>query len=164
MTGKRSILVCNNGKLQSTIPHASICALTETSINQGQEGLTKFYSMFVENFKESYRVHTCPEVATTHKREEWIHHPCGAVVTETEDSNLDYKDSVIPPLIYLEESENEDSMIEPPSADPTLDPRRPRDKPTKELTLVPNSNALSEPFAPTREDSMGHLAPKYIVR
>ena len=40
----------------------------ETSINQGQEDMTKFYSMFAEIFKESDRVHACPAVSTTHQR------------------------------------------------------------------------------------------------
>ena len=63
--GKRSILVLNNGKLQRIILHAPGYALPETSINQGQEGLTKFYSMFAEFFKESDMVHTSPSVVTT---------------------------------------------------------------------------------------------------
>ena len=36
---------------------ASGSALPETFINKGQEGLTKFYSMFAEFFKELARVH-----------------------------------------------------------------------------------------------------------
>ena len=48
--GKRSILICNNRKSQRTIIHAHGCALPEISINQGQEGLTKFYSMIAEFF------------------------------------------------------------------------------------------------------------------
>ena len=53
------------------------------SINQGQEGLTKLYSMFAESFKESDRVHACPAVATPQQMEEGAHHPRGAVVTDT---------------------------------------------------------------------------------
>ena len=56
-------------------------------INQGYEGLTKFYCMFAVNFKESDRVHTCPEVATTQQREKWNHHPQYTVVTDTEGSD-----------------------------------------------------------------------------
>ena len=46
MTGKLYILVWNNGKSQRTILHSIKCDLPETSINKGQEELTKFYSMF----------------------------------------------------------------------------------------------------------------------
>ena len=53
-----------------------------------------------EFFKEPDGVHTCPAVATTQKREEWTHHPRGAMVTDTEDSDSDNEDSVINPLIY----------------------------------------------------------------
>ena len=63
--GKRSMLVWNNGKPQRTILHDPGCALPETSINQGQEGLTKFYSTFEEIFKESDKVHACPAVTTS---------------------------------------------------------------------------------------------------
>ena len=54
---KCSVLVCNNGKSQRNIIHAPGCVLTEMSINQGKEVLTKFYIMFADFFKESYRVH-----------------------------------------------------------------------------------------------------------
>ena len=47
------------------ILHANGCDLPETSINKGQEELTKFYSMFVEIFRESDKVHACPAVATS---------------------------------------------------------------------------------------------------
>ena len=63
--GKCSILVWNNGKSQRIIPHATGCAPLETSTNKGHEGMTKFYSMFAEIFKESDRVHACPEVSDT---------------------------------------------------------------------------------------------------
>ena len=62
--GKCYILVWNNVKSHMKILHAPGCALPETSINQGQDGLTKFYIMFAEFFKESDRVHACPEDAT----------------------------------------------------------------------------------------------------
>ena len=35
------------------------------------------------------RAHACPEVLTPLKTEKWTHHPHGAVVTDTEDSDLD---------------------------------------------------------------------------
>ena len=81
--------------------------------------MTKFYSMFAEFFKESDRAHACPAVATTQQREEWTHHPCGTLVAYMEDSDSYYKDSVIPPLIYPEESDNEESLSDPLSAEPT---------------------------------------------
>ena len=52
-------------------------------INQVQEGLTKFYSMFAEFFKESNRVYACPSVAAPQQREEWDYQPRGYVFTET---------------------------------------------------------------------------------
>ena len=48
---KQFIREWNNKKSQRNILHAPGCALPETSINQGQEVLTKFYSMFVDFFK-----------------------------------------------------------------------------------------------------------------
>ena len=84
-------------KIKSTILHAPGCALLETSINQGQEGFTKFYIIFAEFFKESDRVHECPEVATPQQMKECTHQPCGSVVTETEDIELDHEYTVMPP-------------------------------------------------------------------
>ena len=69
------------------------------SINQGQEGLTHFYIMFVEIIKELDRVHTCPEVPMPHQREECTHQPRGALVTDTADIDSDDEDSVMPQLI-----------------------------------------------------------------
>ena len=51
LMGKTSVLVSNNRKPQSTILHTPGCDLTETSINQGQEGLTKLYIMLAVFFK-----------------------------------------------------------------------------------------------------------------
>ena len=113
------------------------------SINQGQEGLTKFYSMFAEIFKESDRVHTCPEVATTQQGEEWTHHTHGAVVTYTEEINSDDKDSMMPLLIYPEESNNEESLRDPTSVEPTPEPVPPNEKPIEELISEPDSDVLS---------------------
>ena len=42
------------------------------------------------------------------QREEWNHQPRGAVVIDTEDSDLDKEDSVIPPLIYTEYSDDKE--------------------------------------------------------
>ena len=52
MMGKFSVLVWNNGKPQRNIFHAPECALPDMSIYQGKDGLTNFYSMFTEIFKE----------------------------------------------------------------------------------------------------------------
>ena len=75
----------NNGKPQRTILTSPGYTLPETSINQGQEVLTKFYSILTEIFKESDRFHACPEVATPEQREELTNRPHGAVVIYTED-------------------------------------------------------------------------------
>ena len=86
------------------------------------------------------------------------------MVTDTEDRNLYNKDSVIPPLIYLEDYNDNDSSSKPPSVETTPEPGPPREKPTEEPTLEPNYDALSEPSVPTREGSMGHISPKEIMR
>ena len=65
---QQPILVWNNGKPHRIIFHAPECALPETSINQGQEGLTKFYSIFAIFFREWERIHTCQAVATPQQR------------------------------------------------------------------------------------------------
>ena len=157
---KRSILVWKKGKSKNTILHAPVWALLETYINQGQEVLTNFYIMLAEFFKESDRVHSCPEVSTPQQREEWTHQPCGAVVTYMEDRKSDDKDSVIPLLIYPEDYDNNESLRDPPSMEPTTETGPPSKKPTKERTLEPNSDALSETYAPKRDTSMGNLYPK----
>ena len=84
--------------------HAPGCALLETSTNQGKEVLTKFYSMFAEFFMEPDRVHACQSVATPQQREECNHQPSSSVVTDTDDSNSDEKESAMPLLIYPEDS------------------------------------------------------------
>ena len=84
---KHSGLVWNNVKSQRTILHAHGYALPYTSINQGQEGITKLYIMFKEFFKESDRVNPCKVVAMTHQREEWNHQHCGSMVIDMEDIN-----------------------------------------------------------------------------
>ena len=62
--------------------------------------MTKFYSMFVEFFKESGRVHTFPAGSTPQQREEFTHQPHGDVVTDTKYSDLHDKDIMMPLLIY----------------------------------------------------------------
>ena len=167
--GKCSVLVWNNSKSQRSILHAPGCTLPETSINENQDGLTKFYIMFAEIFKESDRFHARPEVATPQKREEWTHHPPIAVVTDTEDRDFDNKDIAMPPLTYLEKSNDEEdrpceSPSNPPSMETTPESGLPSEKPIEEPTFEPDSGALSEPSAPTREGYMGNLAPKDTVR
>ena len=63
-------------------------------------------------------------------REEWTLQPHGAVVTDMEVSNSDNEESVMPLLIYPEESNNKEdtpceSLSEPTSADLTLEPGPP---------------------------------------
>ena len=87
LMGKRSVLVWENGKYQSTILHAPGCDLPETSINQGQYLLTKFHSMFLEFFKEPDRIHACVVVATPQQRERWTRQPPGTLVTDIEYSD-----------------------------------------------------------------------------
>ena len=79
---KRLVLVHTNGKPQSTILHAPGCELPETSINQVQEGLTKFSSMFAEIFKELDRIHSCPVAATLQHMEEWTYRPHHGMVVD----------------------------------------------------------------------------------
>ena len=86
------------------------------------------------------------------------------MVTDTENSNADDKDSVIPPLIYPEDPDDDNSQSDPPSTEPTPDPGPPSKRPTEEPTSEPDYDALSQPYALTREDSMSALFPKYIVR
>ena len=74
--------------------------------------------------------------------------------TDTKDSNSDNKDSVMPTLIYLEDSDGEEYLSNPPSSEPTLEPGSPSEKSTKEPTLEPDSDALSESYTPTRENLM----------
>ena len=69
------------------------------------------------------------------QREEWNHQPRGAVVIDTEDSDLDKEDSVIPPLIYTEYSDDKEyhpceSLSGPHYAEPTPEPRPPSKKTT----------------------------------
>ena len=86
------------------------------------------------------------------------------MVKDTEGSDSYNKDILIPPLIYPEEFNDEDYLSNPPSTDSTPEPVPPSEKSTKELTSEPDYDSLSEPSAPTREDSMGRLSPNYIVR
>ena len=86
------------------------------------------------------------------------------MVTDTENRYLDDKDSRMTPLIYPEDSDNKESPNNPLSAEIIPEPVPPSKNPTDELTLEPYYDALSEPCAPTREGSMEHLPPKYIMR
>ena len=62
--GKRSILVCNTMKSQKTTLNAPVCALPKKSINRGQEGLTKFYSMSEEFSRD--RTGSTPDQKSLH--------------------------------------------------------------------------------------------------
>ena len=82
------------------------------------------------------------------------------MVIDTEDSASDDEDSMMRPLIYPEDSDNKDSLRNPPSAEPTPVAGPPSGKTTEEPTSEPDYDALSAPFAPTKEDPMGKLYPK----
>ena len=101
------------------------------------------------------------------QREECTNHPRGAVATDTEDKTSDGEDIVMPLLVCPEGCDDKEdvpceSLIDPPSAEPTPELGPPSEKPTKEPTSEPDSSTLSEPSAPTGEGSMGHLYPKEI--
>ena len=81
--GKNSVLVWNNYKYQRNNLHDPGYYLPETPINQGQDSLTKFQSMFAEFFKEPDRIHVCFAVATSQQWERWTHQHPGTVVTDT---------------------------------------------------------------------------------
>ena len=108
-------------------------------------------------------------VAMLQQREEWNYQARGAVVTYMEDIDQDDKGILKPTLIYPDNSnDNEDnpreSLSNPTYADPTSEPVPPGEKPTKEPTLEPDSDALLEPSAPTSEGYTGQLSPKDILR
>ena len=86
------------------------------------------------------------------------------MVTETEGSDSDDEDIVMPLLFYPEDSNKDDYSSKPPSTESTLDPGPPSEKPTNETTSEPYSYALIEPYSPTREGYMGNLPPKGILR
>ena len=48
------------------------------------------------------------------------------MTTDTKESDSDKKDSVMYPLIYPEDSDDEESLRNLPCADPTLEPGPPR--------------------------------------
>ena len=171
------ILVRNKRKYHRTIHYSPRCALPDTSIYQGYGGLNKFCSMFVDIFKKLDKIISSPEVATLHQREEFNHWPHHTVVTDIEDINLDDEDRIISPLIYPEESDDEDydppprqplgpckSLIHPTFTDPTPEPGPPIRKPTNEPTLEPKPDDSSENSAPTGGYSIGNLlSTGYIV-
>ena len=79
---KCSVLVWDNGKSHSNILHAQGCDISETLIDKCQDVLTKFNIMFVEFFKESYRIHACVTVATPWQRKRWNHQTPVTVVID----------------------------------------------------------------------------------
>ena len=110
---KCSIFVWKNVKFQRTILNAPGFAFPEKSINQGQEVLTKFCSMFVEIFKESEHIHAWSVVATPKNRKECNQQPHHDVVTHMEESNSENKCTMIPLIIYPGDSS--DNEEDPPS-------------------------------------------------
>ena len=73
-------------------------------------------------FKESGQVHAFPAVTKTHQMEQCTHNPCCALVGDMEYRDSGDKDSVITPLSYLYESENEeDHTCESPNNPPSTD-------------------------------------------
>ena len=89
--------------------------------------------------------------------------------TDTGGSDLDDKESVLPPLFYLEYSNNKKDdpqkyLSKSPSVELNPEPRPPNENPTKEPTLEPDYDSISQPSAPTREGSMRHLTPLDITR
>ena len=107
--------------------------------------------MLVEFFKELDRFHSFLAVSTPQQREEWTQQIRGAVVIDTDDRNSEDKDSVMPTLIYLENSgEEEDDPCEspsnPPYTEPTLEPGPPSEKPTKEPISEPDFGSLIRNF------------------
>ena len=101
-----------------------------------------------KKFKWSNRVRTFPEVNTPQQREEWTHHTHSSVVTYMEDRNSDEEGSGMPPLISPEDSDDKEdnpceSLSNPPSAEPTLEPGSPSENPNNETTSEPDSDALS---------------------
>ena len=129
----------------------------------GSGGYDQFLQHVCRIFQGIIQGPRLPRNATTQQREDWTRHHRGAVVIDTEDINPDDKYSVMPLLIFPEDSDNDDYLSDPLSADPTPEPRHPSEKPTEEPTSEPDFGDLSEPDALKREDSMSNLAPKHIV-
>ena len=99
------------------------------------------------------------------------------MVTDTEDRELDDEESVMLPLIYLEDSDDEEGgpppgkprvsredLSEPPSAEPTSEPGPPSKKTTEEPTSEPKYDVSSDHFAPQRKGCMDRLDPGDMVR
>ena len=106
--GKCSILVWNNRKPQINILHDNGCEIPEMSIHQVHEGTTKFCTMLTEVFNESDQINKFPEENKPQHKKEWNNWPRRVVVSNTEDIDSDNKDSAIPPLIYHEDSHDEE--------------------------------------------------------
>ena len=86
------------------------------------------------------------------------------MVTDTDDSDSGNIYIVMSQLIYLDDSNDEESLSNPSCMGLTLYPVTQSENPTKEPTSEPDYDALSELSAPLREDSIGHLSPKDIVK
>ena len=104
------------------------------------------YTACSKFFKESECIHACLEVSLPHNIEEWTHQNHPTLVTETEDKKLDYEDSLMLPLIYLDYSNDEEDYT------PPIQPRalygNIREKPSMEPTLEsvpPSKKSAIEP-------------------
>ena len=53
-----------------------------------------------------------------HQREEWTHQPCGAVVTDMEESDSEDKDRGMNLIIYPEDSGDKEEYPHEPPSDP----------------------------------------------
>ena len=124
MIGKISVLVWNNGKYQSTILHATRCAITETYTNKYQELPTNLCSTFVEIFYELDWIQTFQSVDTLLPRDYCNNKTHHARVTDTEESNLNKKDSMMPLIINHKNSD--DNEGDPPIGQPPPLPQIPK--------------------------------------
>ena len=125
--------------------------------------------MFAGFFKDPYRIHACAAVVTQHQKEIYTRQLPITVVIDTKDSDSNDEDSVMNPLIHLEDSENKENIhgyspSKPPTSDPTREPVNTSNIYTKEPTSEPNPGTSPDPSAHTRVDNKGHLAPGYIIK
>ena len=101
--------------------------------------------MFVKFSKESDQINTCPAATTLNHREEWTHQTHHAMLTNTEDSDSENEKSMMPLLIYLEDSKDMEDNT-------TL--RQPQDN-HEALRNLPYVETSSEPGPPGRKNYQG---------
>ena len=117
-------------------------------IHKSGSGGTNQVLQHVRGFlNEPNRVQTCSVVATTQQREKLDHQGHITAITDKKDRDLDYKYSVMPLLIYPEDSnEDEDdpreSLSDPSFTESTPETKPPREKPPEE----PTSETNYDPF------------------